>query len=971
MKRLLKFLQILLIISFLSICILTYNTSRKTKKQHSVRKISLTDTTNIPIEYFLTPAIPQDSPLEKKIENPPLEISPKDIRYVLNDLNEQKDIENRKYPYIFFAQIKADEIQKWGNQLMICGNYQNLDQLQNWWKKVQPSFIRIDKFKNYNYWESFLARYYELANKELTAVITTHSYSSIIVFELNNSAIDIQKFQVLKNKTVSQKNEINNAIKNSSYSDEKKAYLYNISNDIFDHFFSTLDPYLADYDPHRLTYLLNKIVENRDYGIYKVTWATDINIPLNNPQITIDPNITKYYIDVKSENILLGQKWRKIEKQLLNKYHLDIPLKESNAGEHILFFNNRISQPFNLKITSYENEHENTEIEKDIIPNEQMPSYKIRVNLHYKNNVKYTLILQAESPISESELESMNIELHSFFHPEIKLTKIQNIPTLAAQIEYRNLDSNHLTVVGHHLNALETQQLLSSFNFGWNTSAINLPDEMYQLNAYYWKPDLLKKFFYFVLITFTLFLTYLLNFRKKIPYQIIPQLLQYKSLLTSRISKTVESTTYFFAKNIRKKTHLFILLLLILVIVDIFKSETTSELFLQLFMIFWIVLMISHRIQAYVSFIIGFILLAFTPLFYLLEMPSLAEKCSVWGFLFQLIGTLQILWNIRHNQEYLVNISMLFSDIYHSTLTTLLKLLRNVYHSRVITTIGKIELLRNVYHSRVITFLRLLSRICHTWLVLTFNKTRLYLLITLKEVKRLFSKSTRQGIQFYLNSYSQKHKNIQSYLVRISAINIALTYLIFSSYKRIIPHYLNLYTIKPKAMRSYIIKLLLVNIVLVCLILSLYEVAAILTFRTNKLHEEAVLKSKSPFIMKVEPTLFYHSTNGIIIGKNFGWKQNETIEMRLDDNGAMMTSTTSLWTDSKIIFQVPLHWHKGSISLWVEKPISWKGKITVLKSNIIKIRLLPNSSTFTPDDDAFFEQLKHVDKEVLKLNGYK
>lgn len=122
-----------------------------------------------------------------------------------------------------------------------------------------------------------------------------------------------------------------------------------------------------------------------------------------------------------------------------------------------------------------------------------------------------------------------------------------------------------------------------------------------------------------------------------------------------------------------------------------------------------------------------------------------------------------------------------------------------------------------------------------------------------------------------------------------------------------------------------------------------------------------------PEIKKVEPTIVYYANKVVLLGRGFGWKGTINADFR----NQFKAINIDLWTDNKVIFTVPLHWQEGEIIIWVEKPIDWGGKKIRVTSNKIKLRLISRDDGWDADDDAYFEQLKHLDKETLQLNGYK
>lgn len=131
-------------------------------------------------------------------------------------------------------------------------------------------------------------------------------------------------------------------------------------------------------------------------------------------------------------------------------------------------------------------------------------------------------------------------------------------------------------------------------------------------------------------------------------------------------------------------------------------------------------------------------------------------------------------------------------------------------------------------------------------------------------------------------------------------------------------------------------------------------------------HHQSFL-ARHPKIEKITPEIVYYDTNVILTGKGFGWKGKIDTKFKYQEGKIDI----SLWTDTKVIFTVPLHWKVGDMTIWIQKPTNWDGKNIMVNSNEIKLRLISRDDGWDTDDDAYFEQLKHLDKETLKINGYK
>ncbi len=131
-------------------------------------------------------------------------------------------------------------------------------------------------------------------------------------------------------------------------------------------------------------------------------------------------------------------------------------------------------------------------------------------------------------------------------------------------------------------------------------------------------------------------------------------------------------------------------------------------------------------------------------------------------------------------------------------------------------------------------------------------------------------------------------------------------------------------------------------------------------------HHQSFL-ARHPKIDNIKPGIVYYDTKVVLTGRGFGWKGKIDTKFKYQEGKIDI----SLWTDTKVIFTVPLHWKVGDMTIWIQKPTNWDGKDIVVNSNEVKLRLISRDDGWDKDDDAYFEQLKHLDKEVLKINGYK
>ncbi len=178
-----------------------------------------------------------------------------------------------------------------------------------------------------------------------------------------------------------------------------------------------------------------------------------------------------------------------------------------------------------------------------------------------------------------------------------------------------------------------------------------------------------------------------------------------------------------------------------------------------------------------------------------------------------------------------------------------------------------------------------------------------------------------------------------------------------------------------------------IGIILFTVILSIYiifiSVTSIYTVKiaTNvyKLVKTEQLKqlriSLNPKINIIQPSIVYYSTKVVLYGHGFDPRSDRSTTVFLVGAQRQTENVRIDYIDNtKIIFTVPLHWNTGLLHFFVEVPVYWQGKRIIAKSNVVAIKLIPRINPkfpdFSPDDDAFFRQLKTLTPEVRKLNGY-
>lgn len=166
---------------------------------------------------------------------------------------------------------------------------------------------------------------------------------------------------------------------------------------------------------------------------------------------------------------------------------------------------------------------------------------------------------------------------------------------------------------------------------------------------------------------------------------------------------------------------------------------------------------------------------------------------------------------------------------------------------------------------------------------------------------------------------------------------------------------------------TLLIKLIIVMVVGLFILKGLLIIKTKIDIQINIYQMKQLRLMLIPKISKVEPKIVYRTTKVIIFGKNLSFRAKNNKITLMSQFGEVEPDS---FDNNKIIFTVPFSWPDGNIYLGVKKKASFENRDIVVQSGIIKVKVIPTSSSFSPNDDAFFNQLKYLDKETLQINGY-
>ncbi|MBI3366455.1 hypothetical protein HY041_02410 [Candidatus Roizmanbacteria bacterium] len=367
----------------------------------------------------------------------------------------------------------------------------------------------------------------------------------------------------------------------------------------------------------------------------------------------------------------------------------------------------------------------------------------------------------------------------------------------------------------------------------------------------------------------------------------------------------------------RKRYPSLTIILFIVILYDIFFIKSQRDIVFLSIGGLWIIHSFVSKFTSKVSLLVAFFLISICFLLALFQIELFIEKPAVWAYVF-LIAMIfvKILESKISNKYKSISVDVFLKTLFHSTLLQLplygLMLLAwgiiNIIH----VLINFISLLKDTGLSILNKFLFILEKLRFELIHLN-PKTGLNLFFALSKI-----------VVFVFFSI----------LSALAIIAVIIGLIIFS-------------------IQSYI---------------KLDQ-----KIRTENLRRLRL--SLDPVILFIEPGIVYQSTKIIMYGNGFDPKSDKSSVLKLLAPKHQIEDTSiDYLNNSKIIFTIPLHWNTGQLYFWVETPIIWEGKLVFAKSNVVSVKLIPRitpySPGFSPDDDAYFKQLKDLHEETLRLNGH-
>ncbi|MBU2578335.1 hypothetical protein KKA69_05945, partial [Patescibacteria group bacterium] len=85
---------------------------------------------------------------------------------------------------------------------------------------------------------------------------------------------------------------------------------------------------------------------------------------------------------------------------------------------------------------------------------------------------------------------------------------------------------------------------------------------------------------------------------------------------------------------------------------DIFLISSTSDLIILFFVLWWLALNLAFKFKSRFSIVVALFFLGLCPFLLILKKDNIAEKAAIWAYMFLVVGTIKMLFEMKKNTEY-------------------------------------------------------------------------------------------------------------------------------------------------------------------------------------------------------------------------------------------------------------------------------------------------------------------------------
>ncbi len=838
-------------------------------------------------------------------------------KYFLINLLEHLDLKQKKYDQLFFASKRLAELSKWRNNIPIKlkNNRNNLTKILTtkelliWWGKNKPKIFEFNKYSNYNSWEATLARYYLLYNKAINK-------SKKDNLELKQEYGYLKKHQQY----------LSSVIFNSFKSNQDKIYLQSLADNIFSSLEKKLTKQIKIPQQNKIQYSLNNIVKEKEWGTYQLTIDLKTYPNLKDIPITIKLNNNLYYPEYN----------KKLKTLIFNNIKIDNHIAKNQVITLNFPKKNILKQGYWIKTINYQNKKPSYKYIFSSSRSFKKGQYLLNINYQNKKPISFQLKLsyQKKSKKKSKKIKTISDDLiNQSLYPHLK----------------RKVYSKQLTILDSDKKYIKSEFIINSLNKITRKELLYLKPHLYPI----YQPEI--------------------ELNKISSFSNIKPQINYEKLTNNQYLITVKNTT------LDQENYILSSLGFGWKKVWQQKPDMTTYRFK---ITFWPKTVIRNLL-----FLLTFIFIILgIDLFYKLRNPHkpsfidiLFSKKTIKKTKFYFFIPFVFVWKLikkisskYRNLLFYLTILGIFFDVFSFPRNSDLLLLALTF-SWTLTIIGfktesRTSFVLALFWLILTPFFLILKKdiIAEKMAVWTYMMLVVGTIQSIIELK--IDSSGLNSPQEFAQTLNKSKLNL--FLINLGGFLISKIYLHLIQIKNKLIKLLKKYlSPEPKTFLQMIVYLLKIVSIIVSAFLILFFSGLVINKTNkeiNKIKKDLHRKSLNPRIEKVEPTLVYKSTKVILFGKNFGWNQEDQLRIYTTQGEIR----PDLVNDTKIIFTIPLHWKEGEIDIWLGKLVGWEGKTIQAFSNTVKIKLLPITPNFTSQDDLFFKQLKKLNPETRKINGY-
>ncbi len=211
--------------------------------------------------------------------------------YFLEYLKDRKTISKNNLGPLYFASKRVVVLEQL-QEGPIIGNYQNFEQLVEWWKGRKPKSWQFWNANELDNWEAGLAELYLNMNREI-------GLANLITDDTKK----VERFCELRRANMIFEDKLSKKIDNLTYSEEQKEYLLSIKNQVFSRLAEKITSQIPPYDSSNHSFNLQFLSRESD-GIYEVSL---LNLGLNQGQANFKlGKFVKSFIVGKEKTISIG-----------------------------------------------------------------------------------------------------------------------------------------------------------------------------------------------------------------------------------------------------------------------------------------------------------------------------------------------------------------------------------------------------------------------------------------------------------------------------------------------------------------------------------------------------------------------------------------------------------------------------------------------------------------------------------------